>query len=136
MKDNKMGKNIKKQIEDNPVQQDEYGKIKEETIREAVEHLFKTEPREKAQKGEGSYIDVIQNNKSLSFSIKGDEKMISLTTGVGGFLNIMNIENSWALRTLPIKFNGVVLDDKQTEQFWEQIEKLRYESKRKGKTAS
>jgi stalled ribosome alternative rescue factor ArfA len=117
------GKSIFAQIRDKEIE-DYNGGISKDSLEEAVDYLFRQKPREDASKGEGSYIDVIQNDGVLSFKMCGSD-IVRLTTGIIGFSNMLDVEDSWVYKTLPIKFNGVVLDDQQTEEFWEQTEKMK-----------
>lgn len=118
----KEDKNIIEQIKDNPIEKYN-GNLTREKLKEAVEYLFKTQPREKAKNGKGNYIDVIQTDTQLSIKVQGDS--LSMRTGIKGLFALIDTEGSWVYRTLPIKFNGIVLDDEQTKQFWEQTEKMR-----------
>lgn len=121
---------IWKQMEEHKWELPKKGKISQEDIKEAVEHMLKTVPKERAakgkisdfSKGEGDYINVYEDKETLSFSVKGS---FSFTTGIRGFLNMIDVEGGWVYRLLPIRYNGVVLDDKQTEDFWAQTEKMR-----------
>lgn len=96
-------------------------------IKEAVEYVFRQRPREKTQKGEGDFIDVVDIEGHLSIKIGG------LRTGIRCFYNMLDVENGWIYRTLPIRYNGVVLDDTQSEQFWRQTEEKREKYEKKDK---
>lgn len=88
-------------------------------LKEAVDYILRQEPREKAQKGEGDFIDVVDSKNQLSVKIG------RLRTGIRGFYDMLDVEGGWVYRTLPIRYNGEVLDDEQTEQFWRQTEEKR-----------
>lgn len=127
-KPSKVSENIVEQIKNNPVENYSEG-LNREHLKEAVDYVFRQQPREKAQKGEGSYININQNKETglQAISIKGD---MDLSTGMRGFLNMLDVEDAWVYKTLPIKFNGVILDDEQTKQFWQQAEKMKENDKR------
>lgn len=75
-------------------------------------------------------ISVIDNKDMLSFKvtppkIEGQrERGMSLTTGIRGFLNMVKVSDDEGLgliRLSEIIYNGVELDEKQREEFWNQI---------------
>lgn len=102
------------------------GGITIDHIKEAVDYIFKDLPRENVGKGYKTdpYIDVYQDKEEgiISYAIK-NLSGISFKCGTGGFINM--IEMSEIMKFYPIKFNGEVLDEKQTKQFWEQYEDIK-----------
>lgn len=102
--------------------------IAREKIKEAVEYIFRQKPREDAEAGDMSrVIDIIQNQKQQSFSLPaGDShrgRVSRLRTGLGGFINF--VEGGAMISWYFIKFNGVILDKDQTEEFWNEYETIK-----------
>ncbi len=106
-----------------------YGKVTLEELREAVEYCFREKPVEDAKKGLGDFIDVYEDKDQLSFSIKtikkdGKGRHMNIRTGVGGFIKAYDMA-PWAMRLMPVKFNGVLLEGEPLEEFWTQFNELK-----------
>jgi hypothetical protein len=74
------------------------------------------------------YIDVYEDKETLSFKIvppKDSERKLSLTTGLHGFFGLLDSEGGYVYKVLPVVYNGFMLDEEQTKEFWYKTEKMK-----------
>lgn len=115
------------QMRDKPVEKYKGG-ITREHIKQAVEYVFNQEPIKRNPKGV-DFIDVVAEGDTLAFSIKtvldGKERAAKFYSGLGGFINIYNMQVFPPMELLAVRLNGHLLEGEAQKEFWESFYKLK-----------
>lgn len=107
-------KGVLKQIQDSPViENDKVITLKD--IRDATDYVFKDY---KLKEVMSTSLRVVQNSEYHYYKISN-----GFTTGFEGFISFMKLIPNRDL-LYPIYFNDEELNEKQTKQFWEQVDKF------------